>query len=77
MLPSKLVNFTYKLIYCYKILSHCSDDVICALIQTYCTNMYCCLLWFDSTESGITKLSRSYNSVLRRLLFIYKPYRLE
>ena len=49
---------------------HCSGDVKCALFQTYCTNMYCCQLWFNSTKSSIKKLSTSYNSVLRRLLCI-------
>ena len=53
---------------------HCSDDVKCSLFQTYCTNMYCCQLWFNSTKSSINKLSTSYNSVLRRLLCISKPY---
>ena len=53
---------------------HCSDDVKCSLFQTYCTNMYCCQLWFYSTKSSINKLSTSYNSVLRRLLCISKPY---
>ena len=53
---------------------HCSDDVKCSLFQTYCTNMYCCQLWFNSTKSSINKLSTSYNSVLRRLLCFSKPY---
>ena len=53
---------------------HCSDDVKCSLFQTYCTNMYCCQLWFNSNKSSINKLSISYNSVLRRLLCISKPY---
>ena len=39
---------------------HCSDDVKCSLFQTYCTNMYCCQLWFNSTKSSINKLSTSY-----------------
>ena len=53
---------------------YCSDVVKCALFQTYCTNMYCCELWFNSTKSSIKKLSTSYNSVLRRLRCISKPY---
>ena len=53
---------------------HCSDNVKCSLFQTYCTNMYCCQLWFNSTKCSINKLSTSYNSVLRRLLCISKPY---
>ena len=32
---------------------HCSDDVKCSLFQTYCTNMYCCQLWFNSTKNSI------------------------
>ena len=53
---------------------HCSDQVKCVLCQTYCTNLYCCQLWFSSTKSSLKKLSTSYNSVLRRLLGICKPY---
>ena len=46
------------------IFSHCSDEVKCSLFQTYCINMYCSQLWFNSTKSSINKLSTSYNSVL-------------
>ena len=46
----------------------------CTLFQSYCTNMYCCQLWFNSTKSSLIKLSTSYNSVLRRLLCISKQY---
>ena len=40
----------------------------------YCTSLYCCQLWFNSIKSSLKKLSTSYNSVLRRLLGICKPY---
>ena len=53
---------------------YCSDDVKCMLFRSYCTNMYCCPLWFNSTSSSIKKLKASYNGVLRRLLLIVKPY---
>ena len=36
--------------------------------------MYCCQLLFNSTKSSIKKLTTSYNSVLRCLLCISKPY---
>ena len=49
---------------------YCSDDVQCMLFRSFCTNMYCCPLWFNSTSSGIKKLKASYNGVLRRLLLI-------
>ena len=53
---------------------NCSDQVKCVLFQTYCTNLYCCQLWFNSTKCSLKKLSTSYNCVLRRLLGICKPY---
>ena len=53
---------------------HCSDQVKCVLFQTYCTNLYCCQLWFNSTKSSLKKLSTSFNSVLHRLFGICKPY---
>ena len=33
---------------------YCSDDVKCTLFQSYCTNMYCCQLWFNSTKSSLS-----------------------
>ena len=56
-----LLNFRY-----------CSDDVKYGLLQSYCTNMYCCQLWFNSMNISLIKLSTSYYSVLRRLLCISK-----
>ena len=53
---------------------YCSGDVKCMLFRSYCTNMYCCPLWFNSISSSIKKLKASYNGVLRRLLLIVKSY---
>ena len=53
---------------------YCSFDVKCMLFRSYCTNMYCCPLWFNSTSSSIKTPKASYNGVLRRLLLIVKPY---
>ena len=39
----------------------------CMLFKSFCTNMYCCPLWFNSTSSSIKKIKSSYNSVLRHL----------
>ena len=50
----------------------CSDQVKCVLFQTYCTDLYCCQLWFNYTKSRLKKLST--NSVRRRLPGICKPY---
>ena len=32
---------------------YCSDDVKCMLCRTFCSNMYCSPLWFNSTLSSI------------------------
>ena len=53
---------------------YCGREVKCMLFKSFCTNMYCCPLWFNSTSSSIKKLKSSYNSVLRRLLCIRMPY---
>ena len=53
---------------------YCTNDVKCTLFKSFCANMYCCPLWFNSTLSTIKKLKTSYNSALRNLLLIKKPY---
>ena len=53
---------------------YCSVDVKCMLFRSYCINMYCCPLLFNSTSSSIKKLKASFSGVLRRLLLIVKPY---
>ena len=53
---------------------NCSSEVKCSLFKSFCTNMYCCPLWFNSTTSSVKKLKCSYNSVLRCLLYICMPY---
>ena len=37
---------------------HCStcNEVKCSLFKSFCTNMYCCPLWFNSTSSSVKKL---------------------
>ena len=41
---------------------YCSNEVKCSLFKSFCTNMYCCPLWFNSTSSSVKKLKCSYNS---------------
>ena len=53
---------------------YCSNDVKCMLFKSFCANMYCSPLWCNSTSSSIKKLKTSYNSALRNLLLIKKPY---
>ena len=53
---------------------YCSNEVKCSLFKSFCTNMYCCPLWFNSTSSSVKTLTCSYNSVLRRLLRIRMPW---
>ena len=49
---------------------YCSNEIKCSLFKSFCTNMYCCPLWFNSISSSVNKLKCSYNSVLRRLLCV-------
>ena len=35
---------------------YCTNDVKCTLFKSFCANMYCCPLWFNSTSSTIKKL---------------------
>ena len=51
---------------------YCSEDVKCMLFRSFCINMYCSPLWFNSTSSSTKKLKTSYNGALRRLLLIKK-----
>ena len=46
---------------------YCIDDD-CMLFKSFCANMYCFTLWFNSTSSSIKKL-KTRNSIL-----IMKPY---
>ena len=32
---------------------YCSNEVKCSLFKSFCTNMYCCPLWFNSTYSSV------------------------
>ena len=50
--------------------SKCSYDVKCMLFRTYCTSLYCCQLWFNSSVTCMKKLRIAYNNYLRRLLYI-------
>ena len=52
----------------------CSFRYYSYLFQSYCTSMYCCQLWFNSTKGCLKKLKTSYNSALLRFLVISKPY---
>ena len=49
---------------------YCTDNVKCYLFQSYCTGMYCCQLWFNSSKGSLKKLKTSYNSALRMFLMI-------
>ena len=53
---------------------YCTNDAKCTLFKSFCANMYCCPLRFNSTSSTIKKLKTSYNSALSNLLLIKKPY---
>ena len=71
MYVTKQVSFMHKPIH-YYVTFVTSNNVKCMLFRSFCTNMYCSQLWFNSTSSSIKKLKTSYNGELRRLLLIKK-----
>ena len=52
--------------------SKCSVNVKCYLFKTNCSTMYCSALWFNSTNTALTKLKIAYNNSLRKLLGLPK-----
>ena len=54
-------NFKCKQIYCYASSGIAQMMSSAHFFQSYCTNMYCCQLWFNSTKNRLIKLSISYN----------------
>ena len=45
-----------------------SLNVKCYLFMTYCSNLYCALMWFNCTKTALTKLKVAYNNSLRRFM---------
>jgi len=52
--------------------SKCSVEMKCFLFKTYCSNIYCGPLWYNSTKTAMKRLKIAYNNSLRRLLGIPK-----
>ena len=46
----------------------CLPDVKCYLFKTYCCNLYCAPLWYDSTKTAMKDSKVGNNNSLRRLL---------
>ena len=55
--------------------SRCSPDVKCFLFKSYCSNLYCSILWYDCSKTALKTLGIAYNNSLRKLLGIPKYYR--
>ena len=52
--------------------SKCSTPVKSYLFKTYCSNLYCASLWYNSTVTAMNKLKIAYNNSIRRLLCLPK-----
>ena len=50
----------------------CSPDVKCFLFKSYCSNLYCSILWYDCSKTALKNLRIAYNNSLRKLLGISK-----
>ena len=53
-------------------LSECSTPVKCYLFKTYCSNLYCAPLWYNSTVTDMKKLKIAYNNNIRRIFCVPK-----
>ena len=52
--------------------SLCSPDVKFYLFKSYCSNLYCSILWYDCSKTALKNLIIAYNNSLRILLGIPK-----
>ena len=50
----------------------CSAEVKLKLFNTFCSNVYCCQLWWSYTKSTLNKLCISYHNILKLFLGISK-----
>ena len=50
---------------------YCSNNVKCMLFRSFCTNMYCSPLWYNSILSNIKQLKTSYNGALHGQITIH------
>ena len=52
--------------------SRCSPDVKCFLFKSYCSNLYCSILWYDCSKTALKTLRIAYNNSLIKLFGIPK-----
>ena len=51
----------------------CSTDIKIKLFQSFCCNLYCAQLWYNSNKAAVAKILTGYNKGLHRLI-LYKLY---
>ena len=49
---------------------YCSNEVKCSLFKSICTNMYCCLLWFNSKSSSVEKNKKVVTTVFYVVYYV-------
>ena len=47
---------------------HCSADVKIALFKTFCSNIYCCALWYNFKNCSEKKIHVACNKVFKALM---------
>ena len=60
-------NFYANLNMLLRRFSKCSTPVKCYLFKTYCSNLYCASLRYNSTVTAMKKLKIVYNNSIRRI----------
>ena len=73
MLPM-LLKHPLKSLMLLRRFSKCSTPVKCYLYNSYCSHLYCALLWYSSTVTTMKKLCNSASEICicLNLLLVYK-----
>jgi hypothetical protein len=54
--------------------SHCSEDVKIALFKTFCSNIYCCALWYNFKSCSEKKIHVAGNKVFKALMKVPRDF---
>ena len=53
----------------------CTEEVKITLLQSFCSNFYCCELWYNFYKYSFNKARKAYNKIFSKFCFTSKPLR--
>ena len=54
--------------------SHCTDAVRIQLFKSFCSNLYCCPLWYKFKKSTLKKLHTACNKIFKSLMLVPRNF---